>query len=201
MAQDRRATWEDRHRGGTDVPAPSPFVVRALAHLAATPASHHGRALDLACGRGRHALLLAERGYAVDAVDFAWPALATLQAAARARALAVHCLTADVTTWPLPAARYALIVVVNFLDRTLFPSLRAAVAPGGSLLYETHCHDETQPTARVRSEFRLRPGELEDLCLGWRVLLRHDDATRNADHGPRAGILAQRPIDADTASH
>jgi SAM-dependent methyltransferase len=191
-----RRTWETRHRGDGDMAAPSPFVVRALELLGpVAPAEPIPRALDLASGRGRHALLLAEHGYAVDAVDFARPALAALQAAARMRALAVQCLTADVTTWPLPPARYALIVVVNFLDRALLPSLLAAVAPGGALLYETHRRDDTQPSQHLRSEFLLRPGELDDLCRGWHVLLRHD---RTAIHDgrlvPRAGILARRPV-------
>ena len=44
-------------------PAPAPELVAALADLAP------GRALDLACGAGRHTLWLRERGWNVTAVD------------------------------------------------------------------------------------------------------------------------------------
>ena len=44
-----------------------------------------GRALDVACGRGRHAFWLAERGLAVDAVDRNWERLRFVQGASEAR--------------------------------------------------------------------------------------------------------------------
>ncbi len=192
MDTDRRRTWEDRHRADEAAGAPSPFVVQALEALAITaPAA--GRALDVACGRGRHALLLAERGYEVDAVDFAVPALMAVRRAAAARGLAIDCVAADVTTWPIPAAHYALVVVVNFLERALLGSLRDAVAPGGALLYETHrrADDTTSP---IRPEFCLAPGELDELCRGWDVLARAEGtALHRGTPTPRAGILARRP--------
>lgn len=42
------------------------FIVRLLAHLKPAPGS---RMLDLACGKGRHSRILAERGYLVTGVD------------------------------------------------------------------------------------------------------------------------------------
>jgi tellurite methyltransferase len=190
-----RGRWEERHATDDALPAPSPFVVRALDLLAAGPeSSSPRRALDVACGRGRHALLLAERGYAVDAVDYASPALTTLRRIAAARGLDVRCLVADVTMWPLPAARYALITVVNFLERGLFAALRESVAPGGVLVYETHRRD-THGAPALRPEFLLAPGELEELCRGWHVLLRHDDyGMHRGARVARSGIVARRPI-------
>ncbi len=159
----------------------------------AEPPPPTGRALDLACGRGRHALLLAERGYRVEAVDFALPALTALAGVARARKLTIDCIAADVGTWPLPVGRYALVVVVNFLDRDVFPLLRAAVTPGGSLLYETHRRENGMPS-RIRPELLLAPGELDELCRGWHVLHRADGtALHRGTPAARAGILARRP--------
>jgi SAM-dependent methyltransferase len=193
---ERRRRWEDRHRAANAIGTPAPFVVRALDRLATEPPTAHSpRALDLACGRGRHALLLAERGYVVDAVDWALPALTRLARAAEDRRLPIRCVVADVGIWPMPVERYALVVTIDFLDRTLFPALRAAVAPGGALLYETHRRDPHVPSAHAhRPEFLLEPGELDAVCDGWRVLLRHEDApTVEGTPTPRAGILAQRP--------
>ena len=192
MDRERRRTWEDRHRTEDDDVAPSPFVAEALGVLAGR-APIAGRALDLACGRGRHALLLAERGYLVDAVDFAVPALRSLRRTAAARGLTIDCLAADASTWPIPRARYALVLVVNFLDRASFPSLRDAVAPGGALLFETH-RRAAGVVSSLRPEFLLAPGELAELGRGWDVLLRSESSTTHRGRPtPRAGILARRP--------
>ncbi|MCC6850488.1 MAG: methyltransferase domain-containing protein [Deltaproteobacteria bacterium] len=196
MDDDRLRRWQERHRTAEEPGAPSPFVVDALALLGAPASAAGDRALDLACGRGRHALLLAERGYRVDAVDFALPALTILRRHALARRLDVRCLAADVGAWPLPTDRYALVLVVSFLDRSVFPTLRAAVAPGGVLLYETHAR-RTGIASAVRTEFCLAPGELDALCADWEVLLRRDDdALLRGRRAPRAGILARRPASA-----
>jgi SAM-dependent methyltransferase len=189
----RRRIWHDRHRTDEELTAPTRFVVDALELVRATPPA---RALDLACGRGRHALLLAERGYRVDAVDFALPALTTLRRHAMARRLDVRCLAADVTTWPLPVGLYGLVLVVSFLDRALFPALRAAVTPGGMLLYETHVRAPgAAPT--MRPEFCLDSGELDALCRDWDLVLRRDDEVLHRGRRTRrAGILARRPSSA-----
>ncbi|RRQ75846.1 SAM-dependent methyltransferase [Streptomyces griseofuscus] len=55
-----------------------------------------GRALDLGCGLGRNALLLAERGFEVDAVDLSPAALALAEERARAAGLDVRFLRGDV---------------------------------------------------------------------------------------------------------
>jgi hypothetical protein len=102
----------------------------------------------------------------------------------------------------LPAARYALVTVVNFLDRSLLASLRAAVAPGGALLYETHRGDEqVGAESAVRAEFLLAPGELDEVCRGWRILIRHEDTTtHDGKRVARAGILARRPVTSSTTA-
>ncbi len=195
MESSRRAAWQERHRAAAadELAAPSPFVVRALDVLGIPRPPP--RALDVACGRGRHAVLLATRGYRVQAVDFAMSAIAPLARTAAGRALPIECIVADLDDWPVPVARYALVLVVDFLARPLFPAFRAAVAPGGALLYETHRRtaDPSAPPA-VRADYQLAPGELDELCRGFDVLMREDTQTRH--HGTpafRAGILARRP--------
>ncbi len=168
-------------------------MVDALAALAAAaPPLVAGRALDLACGRGRHALLAAAHGWRVDAVDFSLPALTALRREASIRDADVRCLAADARTWPMPMATYALVMVVSFLDRALFPALRAAVAPGGALVYETYLRTDDAPS--VRPELCLRPGELETLCQGWDVVLRRDESGwHRGIPAVRAAIAARRP--------
>jgi tellurite methyltransferase len=73
---------------------PDPDVVAVVPLLAARGAR---RVLDLGCGVGRHALLFAGHGFAVDALDgsAAGLAFAREQASARGLALALHEGTAD----------------------------------------------------------------------------------------------------------
>ena len=77
--------------------------------------------LDLACGRGRHALLLAEQGHRVEAVDRDADALAEIcgqDARSRTR-------QADLEggPWPYHGRVFDGIVVTNYLFRPLLPML------------------------------------------------------------------------------
>ena len=58
------ADWNERYsRGEHIIKEPMPLLVRVASQLPP------GRALDLACGAGRHAIFLASRGWQVTAVD------------------------------------------------------------------------------------------------------------------------------------
>src|SRR4029077_14836611 len=74
------AAWDERHRGAAGQPAaePASFVAELM------PLLPSGPALDLACGTGRNALLLAARQRPVTAVDGSAVALDILEARARA---------------------------------------------------------------------------------------------------------------------
>src|ERR1700687_4321971 len=71
--------WDAKHQAAADEAPPEPAsFVRELLPLLPT-----GPALDLACGTGRHTLLLASRGQAVTAVDGSGVALDVLERRAR----------------------------------------------------------------------------------------------------------------------
>ncbi len=190
----RRRAWEERHASATAPPPASPFVLGVLDRLAAAAdARSPRRALDVACGAGRHTLALAARGYRVTAVDYARPALARLRAAVGSHGLPVDLLVADVESWPLPAARFALVLVVDFLSRALLPVLRAAVAPGGVLLMETFTVGDAPPVHPRNPAYLLRPGELAAACAGWEVLATYEHGSDGPTPACRAGIAARAP--------
>jgi tellurite methyltransferase len=196
MADERRQSWELRHTDARPAAAPSPFVVAALANVGRwEPRPWPLRALDVACGSGRHAILLAARGYRVTAVDWAHAAVAGVVAAARERRLAVDCLVADVTQWPLPRARYDVIVAADFLERALFSALRAAVAPGGLLIIETFLRGHERFGRPSNPDFLLRSGELRDVVADWTIRDEYEGETTTASgaRAVRAGIVAERP--------
>ena len=102
-----------------------------------------GRALDLACGEGRNAVWLAERGWRVTGVDFSDVALAKAAELAASRGVEVDWVVADVLDYR-PEARAFDLVAVLYLqlprDELLhaLESAAVAVAPGGTLLVLGH---------------------------------------------------------------
>ncbi len=148
---------------------PSPFIAHWAVRLASMFPG--GRALDVAAGRGRHSLALAAAGFRVVAVDLQFDALMQARAAARARGLAVSCMCADCTQFPLPRRRFHAIVVTRYLDRALFPALCEALVPGGVLLYETFTEHQRRYDRGPRSPAHLlAPGELRLRLRGMDVL-------------------------------
>lgn len=102
-----------------------------------------GRALDVACGEGRNAVWLAERGWRVTGIDFADVALAKAAELAAARGVEVEWVLGDVLELT-PESRSFDLVVVLYLqlpgDELALALRRAAdaVAPGGTLIVLGH---------------------------------------------------------------
>jgi SAM-dependent methyltransferase len=135
---------------------PSPWITRFA------PLVHPGaRVLDLACGRGRHALFFAARGHRVVAVDRDGEALATLAEHAR---IETRLLDLEAGGQPLAGETFGAIVVTNYLHRPLFPGLIAALAADGVLLYETFARGNEAYGRPSNPDFLLAPGELIDLA-------------------------------------
>ena len=102
-----------------------------------------GRALDLACGEGRNAIWLAERGWRVTGVDFSEVAITKATALAASRGVDVEWVVADVLDDPAAGGAFDLVAVL-YLQLPRDEMLRAvrtavdAVAPGGTLLVLGH---------------------------------------------------------------
>lgn len=120
-----------------------------------------GAVLDVACGGGRHARFLAGLGHPVDAVDRDPTAIAALGGVAGVSPL---CADIEGGPWPYAGRAYAAVVVTNYLHRPLFPQLRAALAPGGVLIYETFATGNEAFGRPANPDFLLRPRELLDLA-------------------------------------
>jgi SAM-dependent methyltransferase len=102
-----------------------------------------GRALDLACGEGRNAIWLAERGWRVTAVDFSDVAVERGKGWAAERGVAVDWLVADLVTWvpPVAAFDFVLLCYLQLPDderRVVWHNAARALAPGGTLLLAGH---------------------------------------------------------------
>jgi len=170
MSSDRER-WQERHRARPERAAASPFVAEQLARLA--PHFAGARALDLACGSGRHAALLARHGFRTVVAD---------HAVAACRRVAddqpdLHAVAADALALPFRTTSFAVIVQTLFLERAIFPALFSLLAPGGVLVAETFLLAQHEATGHPRREFCLAPGELVRLCTdggATRVLDAHE---------------------------
>ena len=96
-----------------------------------------GRALDLACGEGRNAVWLAERGWQVTGVDFSEVALGKAERLAASRGVEVEWTLADLREHRPRAQAFDLVAVLYLQlppdERRLVLGRAAdAVAPGGS---------------------------------------------------------------------
>jgi SAM-dependent methyltransferase len=102
-----------------------------------------GRALDLACGEGRNAVWLAERGWTVRGVDFSAVALAKAEKLAEARGVEVAWVQADLLEYEPEPAAYDLVVVLYLQlpaaeRRPIVRRAVAALARGGVFLAVAH---------------------------------------------------------------
>jgi len=144
---------------------PSPWFLAQRERLLA--AARRGPVLDLACGRGRHALAAAALGARTLAIDRDAEALRALEAEAARRDLDLGSLRADIETplgIPVKPGSCGAILVFRFLFRPLAPAIAAALAPGGLLLYETFTVvQRALGTGPRRPDFLLEPGELRSL--------------------------------------
>jgi SAM-dependent methyltransferase len=128
--------------------------------------------LDIACGRGRHALFLARRGWMVHAIDRNREALDALSAAARALDLAITTEAADLEMGApdLGSGPFGAVVVFNYLYRPLMPTIVDAVAPHGVLIYETFTAGQAARGHPTNPAFLLADGELPRLIEPLEIL-------------------------------
>jgi SAM-dependent methyltransferase len=162
-----------------------PLAVRALATVLPD-----GPVADLACGPSGSALLAAEQGRRVTAVDVSEVALGLLGAEARRRGLD-HLITlvhADLSGWAPEPRSHALVLAIGFWDAAVFAAGAAAVADGGLLAWEAYADDARRTRPGLPPEWCLQPGEPASLLPpGFAVLDQAEVPGRD-----RRRLLARR---------
>lgn len=165
----------ERHAG---IEAASEWVVRWAHRI---PAG--GTVLDLACGGGRHARLLASLGYSVHAVDRDRDVVTNL---AGVSGITAHCADLEQGPWPFARRTFAGIVVTNYLHRPLFSRLLDAIAAPGVLIYETFAAGNERYGRPSNPDFLLQPGELLDQVRGRLTVVAYEHLVVSE---PRAAVV------------
>lgn len=162
------ASWTGpREFGATPLRGPAAWLIDNADLL-----PRGGQVLDVACGRGRHALLLASAGFDVHAIDRDPAAIEFLQATAAKLRLSLSCEVLDLESDPPPLlpGPCSAILVFNYLHRPLLPVLRQALAPGGRLFYETFTERQAERGRPKNPDFLLKAGELTQALAPLTVL-------------------------------
>jgi tellurite methyltransferase len=193
--------WDARHReAARSSPAEPASIVSEWLPLLPT-----GPALDLACGTGRHALLLAARGQSVTAVDWSGAALDILENRARkaklhvsredaasigeSRKRGIRLVQANLEEVRLQEAAFSLILCLQYLQGALFSQMARALQPGGMLLFETFTRAQLNYSGGPRNPAHLlEPRELRTAFPELHVLFYRE---LNAGQGI-ASLVAER---------
>ncbi len=170
--------------------APNAFLKRCLSRI-----EGRGRALDLAMGQGRNALLLARHGYETTGIDISNEGLSQARAAAEKAGLSLHTVQADVFAFDYGRERWDLISVIYFNPaKPILPTLKGAVKPGGYIVIEGF---GPRKVGGPPDDSKFRRNELLEVFSDWHVL-EYQDGDFPADWGgePTAHVvwlLARRP--------
>ena len=200
-----QSDWDAKYRLAAETPLAEPAsIVREL-----LPLLPCGAALDVACGTGRHALVLAARHQHVTALDWSGVGLDVLEARARAARVRIHRIDsverigkslhggidlvhADLEHLELPENSFELILCMQYLQRSLFPQLPRALRPGGVLLFETYTRAQLEFAGGPHNPaYLLEAGELHEAFPGLRVVFYRE---LRAEQGI-ASLVAQKPGD------
>ncbi|WP_049922983.1 class I SAM-dependent methyltransferase [Halopiger djelfimassiliensis] len=161
-----------------------------------------GRALDVATGTGRNAVFLAEHGYDVEAVDVSDEALARARQRADERGVDVDWIRADLAEFDLEPDTYDLITVSFFAALEHLPDLKAALSPGGVLVYEHHLRSSDPVTVGPSSDrYRYRSNDLLRACLDLTVLVYEERRRPLADGTAAVATLVARNSHGGTQSY
>ena len=126
------------------------------------------RVLDLACGHGRHAIPLAERGFEITGYDLSEVFLARARAEAEARGVTVRWVQGDMRALSFEAEFDAVINIFTAFgyfadeleDVETLHRIRRSLAPGGRFLLETLHRDGLVARFRPQLEYTTSNGTL-----------------------------------------
>ena len=191
MGADDQARWDQQHADSAGAAPPATFLRQVFASDAwRLP---RGQALDIACGKGRNALYLAELGFHVVAIDISGLALAEARKRAESNQLRIAWRQTDLQDVQLDEAAFDCIVNINFLQRSLIPQIKRALKTGGHIIFETFLIDQKEIGHPKNPDYLLRHNELLEQFRDFRVFCyREGMFNEGGEASYRAGILAQR---------
>lgn len=155
----------------------SPLLEAYLTELQCLTVSKQISVLDLACGNGRNGLYLLENDIPVIFADVKDEALEqvkqSLLSFSKSQQQLGQCWQVDfeqALSTPLQDKSFAGVMVFRYLHRALFAQIKAAIQPGGMIIYETFTEQQAQFGRPKNPNFLLKPNELLEQFSDWEIL-------------------------------
>ena len=158
MSNDLKDKWNERYQLA-DAPGKPTEVLAQNIHLL----PEKGTALDLACGLGADAILLAQYGLDTSAWDNSDVVIEKLIGHAKSIGVTLYTEVRDVQLHPPEPGAFDVIVVSHFLERSLTQSIMDALKPEGLLFYQTFTRTRVDNHGPSNNVFRLAENELLDM--------------------------------------
>jgi tellurite methyltransferase len=190
FSHDERERWNKKYREAPGArvetaKGPDPFLVRAFSECVLPLYPNGGSALDLAGGVGKNAIWLARQGWEVTLIDISEAGVEQARQNAGPLASHIHFVVDDLTQFKATQTEFRtgfeLVMTFFYLERRIFPEIVKAMRPGGLLLYKTHTVAQKASARGPRNpEHLLKPGELQELADGLRVLHYSEEVAETA---------------------
>ena len=97
-----------------------------------------GKTLDIAMGEGRNGVFLATQGFQVTGIDISQAGLEKAKILAAAHNVSIETRVVDLEGMTLEQNAYDVIVMSYYMQRDLFPQIKAALKSGGMAVVETY---------------------------------------------------------------
>lgn len=173
----------------------SPLIEQFLTYTKATKTKLP--ILDLACGQGRNGLFCVNQGYRVKFADKNAESLAQIKQQTHGENVKVWQIDLESGEESvLQPNAYSALIVFRYLHRPLMTQIKAAVAPGGYIVYETFTVDNRQFGRPNSSDFLLEKGELFNYFNDWQTLHRFEGECLSETSGKKqavARLIARKP--------
>lgn len=165
MSFDDKKKWDEKYNQKPQLLKPRPHSIKLEKMLDRIKGN---KALDVACGSGRNTIFLANKGFLVDAVDIARKPLEIINQQNNPN---IKTILADLDNFNLENNLYDLIVMCNFLDRSLVEKLKASLALNGVFFIETYMKHPKNEKPDSNPDFLLGKDELKTFFIsGYEVL-------------------------------
>lgn len=188
------ADWNERYANGEyATKEPNKLLVEWAQKLKA------GYALDIACGVGRHSILLAHHNWNVTAVDSSEVGIEITKARAAENDVIVKTVVADLEKgeFKIVPNHYDLICDFYYLQRDLFPKIRDGICIGGAFIGAIHIVGAKDDEEHMNPAFLMEENELLDIFKGWEIKHYYEtklvDDDKGEHHHRTAEIVAFKP--------
>ena len=155
--------------------------------------------LDLACGNGRNGLYLMQQNIPLVFADVNESALEHVKNALTNYQLSDIKVPAEFwrvdfeqeNITSLVDKSFSVIMVFRYLHRPLFEQIKAAIKPGGMIIYETFTEQQVQFGRPKNPDFLLKSAELAQLFSGWKIVHSFEGVVNTSVNGEAKQAIAQ----------